>query len=44
VSADEEQMDLAQKAGAIDEGTRVNLVGNRLAVVASEDRVELVKA
>jgi molybdate transport system substrate-binding protein len=44
VSADDEQMDLAQKAGAIDEGTRVNLAGNRLAVVAPADRVELVKA
>src|SRR5262245_17345349 len=34
VSADAEQMDLVQKAGAIDEATRVDLVGNRLAVVA----------
>lgn len=44
VSADDEQMDLALKAGVIDEGTRVNLVGNRLAVVAPADRVELVKS
>ena len=44
VSADDVQMDVAQKAGAIDEGTRVNLVGNRLAVVAPADRVDVVKS
>lgn len=33
VSADEAQMGVAEAAGAIDRGTRVALVGNRLAVV-----------
>lgn len=33
ISADEAQMDVAQRAGAIDERTRVDLLGNRLAVV-----------
>ena len=44
ISADDEQMDVVQKAGAIADGTRVDLVGNRLAVVAHADRVEAVKA
>jgi molybdate transport system substrate-binding protein len=33
VSADQAQMDLAQEAGAIDESTRIDLLGNRLAVI-----------
>jgi molybdate transport system substrate-binding protein len=33
ISADEAQMDHAQRAGAIDESTRIDLLGNRLAVV-----------
>src|SRR5262245_42012351 len=33
ISADEAQMTIAQKAGAIDTTTRINLLGNRLAVV-----------
>jgi molybdate transport system substrate-binding protein len=33
ISADDAQMDVAEKAGAIDRTTRVDLVGNRLAVV-----------
>jgi molybdate transport system substrate-binding protein len=35
ISADEAQMDHAQQAGAIDESTRINLLGNRLAVVTA---------
>jgi molybdate transport system substrate-binding protein len=34
ISADAAQMDVAQRAGAIDAGTRIDLLGNRLAVVA----------
>lgn len=33
ISADEAQMQLAEKAGAIDVGTRIDLLGNRLAIV-----------
>lgn len=33
VSADEAQMDVAAQAGAIDPGTRIRLLGNRLAVM-----------
>jgi molybdate transport system substrate-binding protein len=33
ISADQLQMDVAARAGAIDLGTRVNLLGNRLAIV-----------
>ena len=35
ISADEAQMDVAQRSGAIDEATRVDLLGNRLAVVTA---------
>lgn len=38
VSADEKQMEVAAAAGAIDNGTRVDLVGNRLAIVTSRAR------
>jgi molybdate transport system substrate-binding protein len=34
ISADAAQMEVAQAAGAIDERTRINLLGNRLAIVA----------
>jgi molybdate transport system substrate-binding protein len=44
ISADDEQMDVAAGAGALIDGTRVNLTGNQLAVVARRDNVELVKA
>lgn len=37
VSADQAQMDVAQRAGAIEESTRVDLVGNRLAIVTRRD-------
>jgi molybdate transport system substrate-binding protein len=43
ISADDKQMDVAETAGVIAQGSRVNLVGNRLAVVAPRDRVEMVK-
>ena len=33
ISADEAQMDVAQSAGAIDPATRIDLLGNRLAVI-----------
>lgn len=38
ISADEAQMDYAQKAGAIDAASRVALLGNRLAVVTPAGR------
>ena len=44
ISADDEQMNVVEKAGAIAAGSRVDLVGNRLAVVAPKDKVELVKS
>lgn len=37
ISADEAQMDVAERAGAIDRATRVPLLGNRLAVVTRKD-------
>ena len=44
VSADDAQMDVAEKAGAIADGSRVALVRNRLAVVAPTDKVDMVKS
>lgn len=38
ISADEAQMDYAQKAGAIDAASRIALLGNRLAVVTPAGR------
>lgn len=35
ISADEAQMRVVEQAGAIAEGTRIDLIGNRLAVIAS---------
>lgn len=37
ISADEAQMDVAERAGAIDRGSRVALLGNRLAVITRKD-------
>jgi len=37
VSADEAQMDVAERAGAIDRASRVALLGNRLAVITRKD-------
>ena len=44
ISADEAQMDVVQKAGALLAGSRVALVENRLAIVATRDRVDFVRA
>ena len=38
ISADEAQMDVAERAGAIDRSTRIALLGNRLAVLTRKDR------
>jgi molybdate transport system substrate-binding protein len=43
ISADEAQMDVVQKAGAVLAGSRVDLVENQLAVVATPDRVDFVR-
>jgi molybdate transport system substrate-binding protein len=43
ISADELQMDVVEKAGVLQAGSRVPLVANRLAVVAPPDRVQFVK-
>jgi molybdate transport system substrate-binding protein len=43
ISADETQMDVAEKAGAVLAGSRVDLVANQLAIVATPDRLELVR-
>jgi len=44
VSADEAQMDVVDRAGLIVGGSRVPLVGNRLAVVAARDRAGTIGA
>ncbi len=38
ISADEAQMDVAERAGAIDRSTRIAFLGNRLAVLTRTDR------
>ena len=43
ISADEEQMNVVAKAGQIVAGSRVDLVSNQLAVVASPDRAAFVR-
>ncbi|HEY7498253.1 MAG TPA: molybdate ABC transporter substrate-binding protein [Vicinamibacterales bacterium] len=43
ISADETQMEVVQKAGLIVAGSRVDLVGNQLAVVASPERASRVR-
>lgn len=43
ISADEAQMDVVEKAGALLAGSRVDLVGNQLAVIAAPDKAELVR-
>ena len=43
ISADEAQMDVVEKAGAVLAGSRVDIVGNQLAVVAMPDRVDFVR-
>lgn len=41
ISADEAQMDVAMAAGVIDGATRVDLLANRLAVIARPERLEI---
>jgi molybdate transport system substrate-binding protein len=43
ISADEAQMDLVEKAGTVLAGSRVDIVGNQLAIVATPDRVAFVR-
>ena len=43
ISADEAQMEVVEKAGAILAGSRVDLVGNQLAVAAVPEKAELVR-
>jgi molybdate transport system substrate-binding protein len=43
ISADEEQMNVVEKAGAVRPGTRVDLLSNQLAVVAPPDRAAFVR-
>ena len=43
ISADEAQMDVIEKAGAVLAGSRVDLVGNQLAIVATPERVDFVR-
>jgi len=43
ISADEAQMEVVEKAGAILAGSRVELVGNQLAVAAAPEKAELVR-
>jgi molybdate transport system substrate-binding protein len=43
ISADEAQMDVVEKAGAVLAGSRVDLVGNQLAIVTSLERVDVVR-
>ncbi len=43
ISADAQQMQVAEKAGALVAGSCVDLLGNQLAIVASVDRVSFVR-
>ena len=43
ISADEAQMEVIAKAGAVLAGSRVDVVANQLAIVALPDRVDLVR-
>jgi molybdate transport system substrate-binding protein len=43
ISADDAQMDVVEKAGALVPGSRVVLVENQLAVVSTPDRVDFVR-
>ena len=43
ISADEAQMDVVEKAGAVLAGSRVDLVENQLAIVSTPDRVDFVR-
>lgn len=43
ISADEAQMHVVESAGAVLAGSRVDLVGNQLAIVTTPERVEMVR-
>jgi molybdate transport system substrate-binding protein len=43
ISADEAQMDVIEKAGAVLAGSRVDLIANQLAIVATPERVDFVR-
>jgi molybdate transport system substrate-binding protein len=43
ISADAAQMDVAQKAGRVVAGTRIDLVSNRLVIAAAADKADLVR-
>jgi molybdate transport system substrate-binding protein len=43
ISADEPQMDVLQRAGALAEGSRINIVANQLAIVSAPERVAFVR-
>lgn len=43
ISADEAQMHVVEKAGAVLAGSRVDLVGNQLAVVTTPERLDVVR-
>jgi molybdate transport system substrate-binding protein len=43
ISADEAQMDVVEKAGAVLAGSRVDLVENQLAIVSTPERVDFVR-
>jgi len=43
ISADEAQMHVVEKTGAVLAGSRVDLVGNQLAVVTTPERVDMVR-
>jgi molybdate transport system substrate-binding protein len=44
ISADQAQMDLVERSGALVPGTRVDVVRNRLAIVATPERAPLLKS
>ncbi len=43
ISADEAQMDVVEKAGAVLAGSRVDIVENQLAIVSTPERVDFVR-
>ncbi|HSC29994.1 MAG TPA: molybdate ABC transporter substrate-binding protein [Vicinamibacterales bacterium] len=43
ISADEAQMDMVERAGSLLAGSRVDLLGNRLAVAAAPGRLDVVR-
>jgi molybdate transport system substrate-binding protein len=43
ISADDQQMEVVEKAGALKAGSRVDLVANQLAVIAASDRAAFIR-